>query len=123
MSDVKAFLVGIPTCGVGTVVSYVKDVIDMAMGIIKQLKSDGDVTINVLNARRAKIKGLIVEMKKGIENYKKELLENLKSKIKEDEDNEQKEVKESAMIRLAIYESCHAGEITEEERDTLLALV
>lgn len=44
--------------------------------------------------------------------------------VEEDNKNNEKEVKESVdSIKLEIFESCHAGEISEEERDELLAML
>jgi len=114
MSHIKAFLIGIPTFSIGTPLSYIKDIVDMVVGVMEQWKKDEEITPDILNARRAKIKGLIKEMKRCIKNYKKDLLEALG----------EKEVKESVEeIKLNIYESCHAGEITEAERDILLGIV
>ena len=48
----------------------------------------------------------------------------LNASLKKDLEKAEKSVKESVSeIRLDIFESCHNGEITEEERDTLLKLI
>lgn len=51
-------------------------------------------------------------------------LKKLNASLKKDLEKAEKSVKESVSeIRLDIFESCHNGEITEEERDTLLKLI
>ena len=119
-SALKAFLIGIPTFGVGSFVSELKDLVDIIIGVAKQWKDEKEPTIEMFNLRRDKIKGLIKECELKIDK-----LEN----IIKDEENAKKEakkvVKESTIdeIKLSIFESCHNGEITEEERDTLLSMM
>ena len=115
--DLKAMALGIPTGGIGAAVSYIKDYVDRIIGFAKMLKDeDLKPSLEMFNARRQKVKGLINQYKKTIDLYEKKMLAELKEQ-KEDE------VKESAALKLEIFESCHSGEITEEERDTLLEMI
>ena len=114
----KAFAVGLPTFGFGASISVIKDYIDMVIGMVKTFKDNGnELDMKVFNARRAKIKGMIKQYHSVLNKYEKELLKNELSV-------EDKPVAESVDdIKLAIYESCHAGEITKEERDELLGMI
>ena len=72
---------------------------------IKKKSENGDISPNEakseISAIKAEIKAITAEAKKA-----------------------EKSVKESADdIKLAIYESCHSGEITEEQRDELLSVL
>lgn len=121
----KAFLISIPTFGIGTFIPVVKDVLDIVIGVTKQWKEEGEFTPEMINTRRDKIKGLFSEMTQMVKNYKKNIEAEAK-KAKEEEKKEEKPVKESATVeevKLHIFESCHAGDISQEERNALLAIL
>ncbi len=124
-SNVKALLLGIPTFGIGTVVSAIADTIHIVVGVAKQWKEDGTLTPEMINVRRDFIKGYFETMHKVVSDYKRQIKDAAKA-AKEEEKKEEKPVKESATVeevKLHIFESCHAGDISQEERDTLLAIL
>lgn len=125
-SSFKASLLGMISFGIGSVVSGVKDVIDILRGIADAMENEEDLTPKVLNVRRAKIVGMIKNFEDCVKKLQKEIKNVQSEKMKEEEkkEEEKKEEKPSVeSVKLSIFESCHAGEITEEERDTLLSIL
>ncbi len=126
ISYVKALLLAIPTFGVGAVAVSIKDYIDECVGLVKEVKDicDGKKEINIgaLNARRTKIIGILTFAKGQASKFKKEI-----DRLEKDENPEVKKESVEEMdpveMKLQIFESCAAGEITEEERNELLEMI
>ena len=125
-SNVKALLLAIPTFGIGAIVSGIADTIHIVVGVSKQWKEDGTLTLEMINARRDFIKGYFETMRKQVSDYKRQIKDAAKAAKEKDEKKEEKPVKESATVeevKLHIFESCHAGDISQEERNALLAIL
>ena len=108
-----ATVVSLPLAGIGGTIDSIKILIQEIAGIVRQYKkvNKGEFSIEMLNIRRAKLNSVMDSMESYLKKVKKGL-------------NDTDDVKESVEdIKLNIYESCHAGEITEEERDILLDIV
>ena len=122
----KVVLLAIPTLGIGSLVVTVKDRVEEIVGVVKEIKAmingDKEVNISVLNERRDKIVGVLTFAKQQASAFKKEI-----DRLEKEENGEVKKesVEETDPIemKLQIFESCAAGEITEEERNELLEMI
>lgn len=122
----KAVLLAIPTLGIGSLVVTVKDRVEEIVGVVKEIKDmskgDKEISIGVLNERRDKVVGILTFAKQQAAAFKKEI-----DRLEKEENGEVKKesVEETDPIemKLQIFESCAAGEITEEERNELLEMI
>ena len=78
-SNVKALLLAIPTFGIGAIVSGIADTIHIVVGVSKQWKEDGTLTLEMINARRDFIKGYFETMRKQVSDYKRQIKDAAKA--------------------------------------------
>lgn len=120
-SSLKQILVGLCTLGVGGVVVYFKDSIDIILGMIEHVKSNGNITWATFNSHRMKLiavcNQLVSKLKKAKADVSKEAegAKTAKELTKESVD--------TVDLQLDIFEAFESGNITEEDRDNLLAML
>ena len=129
ISGLKACLLSIPTLGIGSFLTSLKDLYDEAIGVETTIKNE-EIDMKVFNGRRNKIKGLIQGFKSKLRELSNHLpKDGSDEKVSGVDETIQSSVKESVDeidtddLKLSIYESCVNGEITEEERDGLLSVL
>ena len=109
---------------VATIVS-IKEFIKKICGIINEIKKPGDVTADTFNLYRNNLKTetkVMLKLTDKLKEHIDEVEDAYKESLKEQK-KAAKAVKESEEFdreKLAIYEACHNGEITVEEREELL---
>lgn len=117
-STVKATAVGCLTGGIGSVISGIKDVIDIAGGMIEQIKKDKSIDLKTFNVRKNKIIGLVKTLEKSLENMKKNIDKECKKEKTESADDI-----DIDSIKLNIYESERSQHITAEQRELLFEML
>ena len=120
--SVGAYYIGLIVSAVYGAKATIKDVVS----IINAIKQEKNVTADVFNRYRLRLSQKMDDLIDATEKMNKHI-DEVESAYKEavkTKNQKEKVAKESAEFdaeKLAIYESCHRGEITVEEREELLS--
>lgn len=118
-------IVGIPAASIASMVKTIEQIVTSVRTVMKKSKNNEQVTLSDFNIYKNQAIRVADKLAAQIKTCKGKVDEKEK-KIKEIEKEQKKKVnvKESAEYKekkLSIYESCQKGEITLEERESLLS--